>query len=287
MRLKRLKRPKINWKRLGFLFGWVISISTLLVTLGFVAKEKSNIKCKKVVILISDEEGNEFITKNDVLDLLNSNGKHPVGKTISDINIGLLEKLVNSNPFVANAEVFSTIDGEVNIDIRQRIPFVRIVNSNDEHFYIDDHGEFMPVSQNYTAPVIVANGLIFDGYAERKIPQLNIENKDSVELKPVIEQIYELAQFITYHPFWNAQIEQIYVNEQAEIELIPRIGNHRIILGDASELDEKFKKLMIFYKQGLNKTGWNNYSVINLKYNNQVVCTKIITDTGKKGSKTN
>ncbi|MEP7169164.1 MAG: cell division protein FtsQ, partial [Bacteroidota bacterium] len=87
--------------------------------------------------------------------------------------------------------------------------------------------------------------------------------------------------------FWNAQVEQIYVTEQSEIELIPRVGNHRIILGDASQLDEKFNKLMIFYKQGLNNTGWNNYNTINLKFTNQVVCTKIITDKNKKEIKSN
>lgn len=277
----------INWSRLLSVSGWVISISALFLTLGFVGKEKNSVKCKTVSINISDDSGNEFITKNDVLDLLNSKDKQPVGKAMNDINIGLLEKLVNTNPFVANAEVFSTIDGEVNIDIRQRVPIIRIINSKDEHFYIDDHGEFMPVSQNYSAPLMVANGYIFATYAERKVPQYNIVKKDSIETKPIITQIFELAQFVTNDQFWNAQIEQIYINEQSEIELIPRVGNHRILLGDAIGLDQKFNKLMIFYKQGLNITGWNNYSIINLKYTNQVVCTKIVSSTNIKGSKPN
>jgi len=282
MRLKKLKKPNVNLKRLWSVSGWVICVSTLLVTLGFVGTEKSTIRCKSIAINISDENGNEFITAHDVLDLLNSNGKQPVGKRMGDINIGLLEKLVNSNPFVANAEVFSTIDGEVNIDIRQRVPVIRIINGNDEHFYIDDKGEFMPVSQNYTASVIVANGFISDGYTERKVPQINNENDDSDDTKPMIKQIYDLAQFITGNAFWNAQVEQIYVNEQSEIELIPRVGNHRIIFGNGSHLEDKFNKLMVFYKQGLNKTGWNSYSVINLKYSNQVVCTKENMDITKK-----
>src|SRR6185295_6792100 len=103
MKLKKIKKPKINWTRLWFVSGWVISVSALLLTLGFVGKEKNSVKCKAVSINISDDSGNEFITENDVLDLLNSKGKQPVGKTMNDINIGLLENLVNSNPFVANA----------------------------------------------------------------------------------------------------------------------------------------------------------------------------------------
>ena len=39
--------------------------------------------------------------------------------------------------------------------------------------------------------------------------------------------------------------------------------------------EEKFEKLKMFYTEGLNKTdGWNKYSTINIKYKNQVVCTK-------------
>jgi len=65
------------------------------------------------------------------------------------------------------------------------------------------------------------------------------------------------------------------VNERHELELIPRKGNHVVLLGDTQELKEKMNKLFIFYTQGLNKIGWNNYQVINIKYKNQVVCSKL------------
>ena len=88
------------------------------------------------------------------------------------------------------------------------------------------------------------------------------------------KQFYILASFVYKDPFWKAQIMQVYINNEGDMELIPRVGNHTIILGDVSGLEDKFSKLMIFYKQGLSKTGWNEYSTINLKYNNQVICTK-------------
>ena len=91
------------------------------------------------------------------------------GKTLSSINITLLEKIINKNPFVADAEVFSTIDGKINIEVKQRRPVVRIVNFKDESFYIDDQGVFMPLSEKYTARVPVANGYIFDRESERKV----------------------------------------------------------------------------------------------------------------------
>jgi cell division protein FtsQ len=94
------------------------------------------------------------------------------------------------------------------------------------------------------------------------------------QLPRTIEQVYALAKFIEADTFWTANAEQIYVNEQQELELIPRFGDHRILVGDTTAMADKFKRLMVFYRDGLNKTGWNNYNLINLKFKGQVVCTK-------------
>ncbi|MCC7233328.1 MAG: cell division protein FtsQ, partial [Bacteroidia bacterium] len=89
-----------------------------------------------------------------------------------------------------------------------------------------------------------------------------------------LERVFRVADFLQNHPFWEAQIEQIYVNEKGELELIPRVGSHSVLIGEGKDLEKKFENLFLFYKEGLNKTGWNQYSIINLKYENQVVCTK-------------
>ena len=95
-----------------------------------------------------------------------------------------------------------------------------------------------------------------------------------LRLDVMIDDVFKVAEFIRTDPLWHAQIEQLYVNKELEIELIPRVGNHRIVVGDATDLKKKLDKLKIFYKKGLSKTGWNEYSVINLKFANQVVCKK-------------
>ena len=247
----------------------------LLVTLGFVNHVQQELKCKNVFISFNENVQHDFIDEQEISELIKSKEKL-IGKPLGTINTTLLEKIIMSNPFVQKAEVYSSVDGNINVSVTQRNPLVRIITMKDEQFYIDDRGGFMPVSNKYSPPVLVANGFIFDRYTERKINYVapNIDDT-TTQIKPMIEQVYELAQFIEADTFWNAQAEQIYVNENQELELIPRIGNHRIVIGDAENLTEKFSRLMIFYTQGLNKTGWNNYSVINLKYRNQVVCTKI------------
>jgi cell division protein FtsQ len=100
--------------------------------------------------------------------------------------------------------------------------------------------------------------------------------------KPVLEQVYEVAGFIQKDGFWSSQIEQIYVNEKFEIELVPRVGNHTILLGNSEDLENKMGNLLRFYQDGASKLGWQSYSKLNLKFANQVVCTKsttLINDT--------
>ena len=52
------------------------------------------------------------------------------------------------------------------------------------------------------------------------------------------------------------------------------MGNHRIMLGTLNEFEEKLANLKLFYEQAIPKVGWEKYSMINLKYKNQIVCTK-------------
>jgi cell division protein FtsQ len=83
-----------------------------------------------------------------------------------------------------------------------------------------------------------------------------------------------MAQFIKADTLWDNQIEQLYVDTKGDIEMVPRVGDHKIILGDADSLQTKFRNLLIFYKKAMPKVGWGTYKTINLKYANQVVCEK-------------
>jgi len=86
--------------------------------------------------------------------------------------------------------------------------------------------------------------------------------------------LFKLSSFITQDQFLKAQIEQIYVTKTGEFELIPKVGRHLIIFGGIEDMENKFDKLLVFYHQGMNKTGWDKYKTINLKFENQVVCSK-------------
>jgi cell division protein FtsQ len=264
-------------KRALIIGSWVLSIAGMIVLLGFANYKQVNAVCKNVFVTVNEGEGHDFVDGNDILQLVNSKGKL-IGKSFANINKTLLEKIVMSNPFVERVEVYSTLDGNLHIDAWQRDPIVRVYNMQNEQFFIDKNGAFMPVSEKYTPSVIVANGFIFNTYSEMKIappPILkNSNNIDSLTIPRMINQVYKVASFVANDTFWSANTQQIFVNELQEIELVPRVGDHRILIGDTTDLKSKFDRLFLFYQKGLSNTGWNKYSLINLKFKDQVVCTK-------------
>jgi cell division protein FtsQ len=173
---------------------------------------------------------------------------------------------------VKNAEVFLSLQGVLTVTVEQRQPLVRVFNNRGESGYLDNLGHFMPLSHKYTARVLVANGHYSDGLWAFDAKE--VAENDSLTKVLVLDDVYRLASFIDKHPFWKAQINQVYYNRNHEFELIPRVGTHVILLGKAEQIEEKFGKLFAFYKKGLPYTDWNRYDHINLKYKNQVVCTK-------------
>jgi cell division protein FtsQ len=70
--------------------------------------------------------------------------------------------------------------------------------------------------------------------------------------------------------FWSAQIEQIHI-DQYNMELMPKLGKHQILFGSGTRIEQKFNRLLLFYKHVLNKAGWNYYSVLDLRYDKQLV----------------
>ncbi len=250
-------------------------VIAFIVSVGFASHKQSLMPCSGIIINIKDSSGIDFVDEKDITQIIQNKFGSLAGKSISSINISLLEKIINTNPFIYDAEVFSTIDGKLNIEVKQRIPVLRVINYSNESFYIDREGIFMPPSEKYTARVPVASGFIFDKESQKKARiYVDKESTDSLVSKTKIDQLFNIISYTNQSSFWNSAIEQLYVNANGEIEMIPRVGNHIVILGDDNFLDEKFKKLFVFYQKGLNKKGWNKYSTINLKYKDQVVCTK-------------
>ena len=97
---------------------------------------------------------------------------------------------------------------------------------------------------------------------------------DTVIKNTILRDIYYLVDYVRDDDFWSAQIDQIYVDKDNEIDLIPRAGNHLIHIGTAENFEGKLKNLRAFYEKVLPVTGWNKYSLINLEFRDQIVCKR-------------
>ncbi len=220
--------------------------------------------CRSINFNIDYNNENFFIEKSDLVEIISDHvTEDVVGKNLTEIRFDLIEDNIKKIPYVASVETFVDIAGDLNIEVKQREPIVRVINKRGVSYYLDDHGEKMPISDKFTSRVLIASGYIEDN-------GLTIGKVDSLG----VNKIYELSNYIRRNPYWTAQIEQIYVDEYKDFIIIPKLGNHEVVLGTLDNMDKKFKDLYIFYNEGLKYAGWYTYKTISLKYQGQIVCTK-------------
>ncbi|HEY4800100.1 MAG TPA: hypothetical protein VII99_13555 [Bacteroidia bacterium] len=266
---------------------WVLLVAGLGTVFAFVQKQENETLCSKINISILRDpmKENFFVEEDDIRKLIAQHFGQIENTPLQNIDVNYLERLIYSNPWVARANVYMTIDGVVNIEIEQRQPILRIINQNGESFYMDSIGRLMKWSPDFTPRMLVATGNIKESFDKWKNMNMDeLINNDTLKTCTLLDDFYTMARFILADNFWSAHVEQIYVNTNGEIELVPKVGNHKIIFGDSGEMEEKFWKLKTFYKEGLNYTGWDHYDTLNLKFKNQVVCTKKNLIVAKKNS---
>jgi len=250
------------WRNIFIGFSWLVSLGGLVVLMSFIELKKSGTVCKAVKVYIPGSQ--LFIDKEEVDHILQLGNYSLVGVKMESIKMHDLENSLRANPFIEYAKVYGDMDGALVIEISQRQPILRMLNRFDQDFYIDQHGLKLPLSPNFTAPVLAVNGYIEEPFGGRV---------DTLRTQ-IAKDIFKTVSYIHSDSLWDAQIAQVYVNANQEIELIPRVGSQRILLGNADSLDVKFKNLLGFYKQALPTMGWEAYKTINIKYTNQVIGIK-------------
>ena len=240
-------------------------IAYLALTSSFVNKKEQQLMCKAIRITVCDSAINRFVRPIDIKDLLEKENKKLIGTPLHQINTYELEQLLNARSVIKNTDVFSSIDGTVNIKIKQRRPIVRMQTRN-ENFYIDEIGYIFPLSVIYTSYVPIVTGNIPMSVSSNYRGEIPASDK-------FLRQLYEFATFLQKHNFWQAQILQIHVTNGREVELVPRMGNQIIKLGGLDDVEYKLDKLYAFYQKAMPVEGWNKYKILDLRFSNQVVCT--------------
>ncbi|MCC8143366.1 MAG: cell division protein FtsQ [Tannerellaceae bacterium] len=224
----------------------------LFVTLFFKEVKQDKV-CHDLQIVVKDSLEKHFVNQKDLLQLLASSQLTPLDKPMEEINTEAIEQELLKNEMIADIQAYKTPSGMVKLEVKQKMPILRVLGAKG-NFYVDNTGSTMPVSRRYVAHVPIATG-----YVEKELATTDL---------------YKFALFLQENEFWNNQIEQIHIYPDNDVELIPRVGNHRIMLGTLDNFREKLDNLQLFYEKVIPKTGWEKYTKINLKYNNQIICTK-------------
>ena len=261
---------RINWKAIFKGVAWLACLAGVVVLMGFIDTKKKSVKCAKIEILIPGADN--FIEIEEIDAILKQSQGDLIGRNLQGVNLHEIEKSIAANPYIGFVKVYADMNGTVFVEVKQRQPILRILNAGGQDYYVDSDGLKMPVSPNFTANVLVATGNILEGFNGRVDTLMTNVAKD----------LYKTAMYVKKDTLWDAQIEQLHINDKSDIEMIPRVGNQRIVLGNAKDIDIKMNNLLAFYKQAMPKVGWNAYRSINLKYVNQIVAEKRDSLTIKK-----
>lgn len=229
--------------------------------IGKTSLNQQEILCNNILVDIKDEAALQFITKAAILKMANASEEGILNnRKIADIDLVIVEKKLEENEFIDNAEVYNNFEGTIKIDIVQKKPLYRVINNNNVSYYISENSYRVPLSSTFTPRRILTTG---------HIPDVEDISSDKVN-----RDLKKIVDFIQSDSFWDAMIGQIKVEKNGDFVLIPKLKGHTVLLGSADELDAKFGKLKVFYKKALTKTDWKKYKQINLKYKGQLICSK-------------
>jgi cell division protein FtsQ len=259
-------------KKILIIGAWLLVLSGVLTWVVYLRISHQQRVCYQVEISMGNTNGNDFVSATQIASDIYQHFGDLKGKPMHAIKIDVIEKFLSKNKYIDNVDVAMDIEGKMTIHLQQRVPLVRVYNASGASYYIDKNGYIMPLSSNYTAHVMVMNGAINEVFYAPKEKEV-VKNKVSV-YHSNIGPFFSLVKYIHDNEFLEAYIAQIYVRENRDIVLIPELGEHKILFGRVENIDDKFNRLRLFYKQGLNNIGWGKYALVNLKYDNQIVCTR-------------
>lgn len=239
----------------------IVAVLGTFVILGLSGSYQEDKPCTALNIDMKNDRQNFFLTRDDVKEIVRDEiGGPAVGIPLREIQVASIEGTLESNPYVQHAEVWKDLAGQLNIEIGLRRPTARVMNENGGGFYLDHNFEKVPLSNSFSANVLLIRGPFHE----------DIEPRDSIA-DPLLAGIKDFLDTVDDDRLFRAMISEVQIKPNGEMVLHPELGNIPVEFGDADRTEEKLDDLRKFYKEVLNKAGWNRYSGVSVKYRNQVV----------------
>lgn len=242
-----IKRYQYRW--LILLVGVVGVLATLIWSR---ARQRKNI-CTSINIKFDASPSERFVSSEAIADYLRNQGVEFIGKPVNEINLSVAEFKLAQQPFVRKVDCYVDLNSKFTIEIEQRKPILRVFPKYGKPYYLDEDGGTFPMSKLFSANVPIASGDI--------TPSLNTK-------------LYTIGNHVHQSEFLKAFIEHIFVRDDGEFVCTTQIAGHQVVIGDETNLSDKFAKLELFYDRALKNLGWETYKEINLSYKDQVIGRK-------------
>lgn len=253
--MKQLNKNII--KKIFFVAG-ILGIITILI---FAILNKKETAVENVKIVLQSNNPVKLINEKDILNyLFKITGGSIKQQDITKLNILKIEHVLDRSKFIKNAEVFIGTNNILTINCVLNDPIMRVTGKQIEDFYFDADGHIIPLSKHATCRVP-----LLSGYLNRI--DFNHFSRDS----SLANILLDLGRKINEDQFLNALIEQIYVENNGKLIMIPKVGHQKLEFGSLSGIDEKLEKIRVFYKSGMAGSGWKKFNRVNLEWEGQVV----------------
>jgi len=248
----------------------IFPVLYLIIIPVYLVRSINSRPCGGIVINITDSSDYHFVTERQLLNLAYGNTGRILGQPVKDVPVAEIESRINILRELKVAEVYMTIDGTMHVFVDQRDPVMRVIPDNGGDYFIDEEGVVVRSRNLYTPRLHIVGGNVNISPA-----MLNgVSILDTSIKNSILRDIYQLVNYINDDNFWSAQIDQIYVDSNDEIDLIPRVGNQLVHLGTIENYKGKLTNLEAFYDEVLPEVGWNKYSLIDLEFKDQIVCKR-------------
>jgi cell division protein FtsQ len=260
--LRELEKNMANWKHkiwsVLMVTCWSLAGAGLVALLVAAVNRKDEEICKGYNISIHGANEQLFLDKADILDLL-PNGKNIQGSPVAALDLRGMEEKLEQHAWIREVELFVDNNSILRIKVEEREPVARVFTVGGNSYYIDSACERLPLTDKIAVRLPVFTGFPSDA---RRLSKAD---------RSLMREVKEISSYITSDPFWTAQVAQVDITAQRNFEIVPTVGNHIIELGDGKNVEQKFRRLMVFYQEVLSKAGLNAYEKVNVQFDRQVI----------------
>ena len=247
----------------------IIALLTAIVVTFHIVRRNSTMRGIESHIA---EDGIGLLSPADIDSLIVLSHPHIRQTDIKDIDRKAIAETLKQHPYVADATARLSTGGKLLVDVTPNTPVVRMFYQGNE-FYISQKGTCMPLCAKKFCNILIGNVNLSEPLLANT-SALNLADTANHNQPSSLLKIWKTACFLNDNPKYGDIFDQVSIAANGDICLIPKLGELTVILGDTTQMNTKFENLWAFLDQGISLVGWDTYSVINLKYRNQVVCTK-------------